>query len=119
MAKDKPSLTPHRDQVERMIAANAGEPRTEWRARLAVEVGHYIQRAFADERDRGIGDKELAQFAPTLMRCVAQQTCAALGIVDYDPMSVQLLLAAASPETVVNNKASIEKRVQPAAGGQA
>jgi hypothetical protein len=116
---DTPSLTPHRDQVERMIAALGKSP-TDWRGRMANDLVDHVQLAFADARDKGITDEDLGKFAPFLLRAVAQNLCAALGMMPFDEHAPLLLRAAAAPQSRPPiTTVTVEKRVTPAAGGRA
>lgn len=96
-AADKPSLTPHRDQVERLIAANGRSKAGDWRGRMATDASYHVQRAIADARDQGLTVEDIAVFAPSLLRAVAENICGAFGMADFDERAPALLLAAASP----------------------
>lgn len=118
---EQPSLTPHRDHVERMIAAHAGKGRaSDWRGRMATAAGYHVQRLIADARDGGLSDEDIAVFAPSLLRAVAENICAAFGMVDFDDRAPTLLGAAASPHARPSKSSvSNETRVAPARGGRA
>lgn len=116
-ATDRPSLTPHRDQVQRIHASHvAAGPAIGWQGQLFLEASLAVHLVIADARDRGVDGKDLALIAPKLLYIVAAQLCGAFG---HDSAAASILLKAAqSPDARIElTRKTVEKLVKGAAPG--
>lgn len=95
---DKPSLTPHRDAVEKAIASFA-EARKSYNeaTRLNAAIVDAVTLAIADARDRGATVAGILKFSPTLVHNAAEAICNHFAMDDMDGAVRSLLLAAQSP----------------------
>jgi hypothetical protein len=116
MAEDKPSLTPHRDQVERINAKHlAAGPAIGWQGQLFRETSLAVHLVIADARDRGVDEAELRSIAPKLLYIMACQIAGAFGKTqDFAPV---LLGAAMAPEAQLEpTRKTSEPRARNAGG---
>lgn len=115
---DKPSLTPHRDQVEKLLQqldAKAGVLR--WQDQLARRLIAAIHLTLADERDAGRDLAEIGRCLPFLTHNAAS---ALLGSVGMDDDLIPALLAAASQgKALVSKTVGVASQMPKATGGRA
>jgi hypothetical protein len=115
---EQPSLTPHRDQVEKLLAkldAYVGELR--WQDQLARRLVGAIHRTLADERDAG---RELTEIARCLPFLTHNATSALLGSCGMeDDLIPSLLAAAAQGKKLVGKTVGVSATMPKAAGGRA
>lgn len=121
MAEDKPSLTPHRDAVERAYASQAPHRvGMNVATQLASDVNYGIHRALADARDRGATIDNLLDFAPTLINRAAKTICEHFCLDPVDEAAVALLLQATTPKYKLRQVAAANEEFQgPVKGGRA
>lgn len=92
---DRPSLTPHRDATEKLIAGM--DKADNWIETVGNAMTVAIQRAIADQRDAGVAQAELAEHFPKILRAVAINGLAAIGAVNPLQMSSRFCMLAAGP----------------------
>lgn len=115
----KPSLTPHRDQVDRMFAElEAVVKPSNWQDAMSLRATKDIHYLFADARDAGRSMPELFGFAPFLLRAIASNIAGAFG---QDDEAIPALMALACSPAARSGKTvtAAEKQVPPADGGRA
>lgn len=117
--QQKPSLTPHRDQVERMFASlEAGVKPSNWQDEMSLRATKDIHYLFADARDAGRSMEEMFGFAPFLLRAIAGNIAGAFG--QDDGASLALMALACSPAARSGKTVTAaETQVRPADGGRA
>lgn len=94
------SLTPNRDLVEAALAeaeAEYGDALRPWRNRIGFTIATGIQRAFADARDAGRSDSEVAEEIPTFAWACVAYMLGAVGVKRDDALIEQILHVAADP----------------------
>lgn len=121
MSADKPSLTPHRDAVERAYASQAPHRvGMNVATQLASDVNYGIHRALADARDRGATVDNLLDFAPTLINRAARTICEHFFLEPVDEATVALLLQATTPKYKGQQVAATSEAFEgPVKGGRA
>lgn len=116
---ETPSLTPHRDAIEKLIAGM--DEADNWIEAVSNAMTVAIHRAIADQRDAGVAQTELAEHFPKIVRAVAINGLAAIGAVNPVQMSSRFCMLAAGPaampDEVSLNTQEIDLRA--VGGGQA
>ena len=118
---DKPSLTPHRDAIEKAIAKSSQEPLIEahWLNRVAAHCVFDIQRRFADLRDQGVTQEEIFEQLPRIIHSIALNGLGACGVKNREDMLPSLLFSVTTmgaPDTKVETMARVPVN---ATGGRA
>jgi len=96
MADAKPSLTPHRDAIEKAIAKASAEPLIEnhWLNRVAAGCIFDVQRRLADLRDQGVTQQEIFDQLPRIIHSIALNALGACGIRNREELLPALLFSA-------------------------
>lgn len=116
MADPKPSLTPHRDAVEKNIAKCT--PPDNWQEAASGEMIFAVHRVLADQLDAGRTARELVRFLPKALRAVAINGLAVCGASNAFEAAPHLLVDAAGP-LAAPDEVIIHATLRPAAGGRA
>jgi hypothetical protein len=118
MAGERPSLTPHRDATEKVIAQC--DPQENWVEQMAHDVACAMARTCADALDRGHRREDVLQHLPKVLRSAAingLSTCNARDPLIWAP---SFLILAASPEATPDEVVKRSARIAPhSSGGRA
>lgn len=116
---DKPSLTPHRDQVEKMLAqidAQHGTP-PRWQDQLARRLVGVIHLMLADERDAGRDLADISRCLPFLTYNAASALLGSVGM--PDDLMPSLLKAASHRDVLVSTIVVATEAMPKGTGGRA
>lgn len=122
MADPKPSLTPHRDAVERVIAQlDRGGPTDPWLNRFMRRTVEESSRALADIMDEGVSRQDIAMALPIFMRCLAMNSLTVVGLTGTHAAQQApcLLLAACEPQAEPSGDYRAGRLAAGHAGGRA
>lgn len=109
---EQPSLTPHRDAIEPLIAGMT--PAENWIEAVVNALTISVHRAIADQRDAGVPQPELLEHLPKIVRGVAINGLAAIGATHPLEASGKICVLAsmpdAAPDAITMAMASIDQR---------